>query len=223
MEDNKETLMKKLIIIGGSTGALEVKGIVDDINRMAPTYELVGILDDDATIQGKSVGGLVVLGTLEKAGTFSGVKYVFAIGSIGTQRKRAEIMARLKLEPDDFESIVHPTVLVNGSAKIGRGCIIHSRVTVANDVHIGDFVVVAVASTIGPYAALGDYSMVTSHVLLLSNCIIGESVFVGSMTCVIEKVTIGAFARIGVGSVVGRNIKEGTFAMGNPLRLLGSS
>lgn len=215
--------MKKLIIIGGRTGALEVKGIVDDINRAMPTYELVGVLDDDAAIQGQSVGGLVVLGTLEKAGTFPGVKYVFAIGSIGTQRKRSEIMSRLKLEPDDFESIIHPTSLVNDSAKVGKGCIIHPRVTICNDVRIGDFVVVAVASTIGPYATLGDYSMVTSHVLVLSNATIGEAAFVGSLTCVVENVTIGAYARIGVGSVVGRDVKEGTFAMGNPLRLLGNN
>jgi acetyltransferase EpsM len=215
--------MKKLIIIGGSAGALEVKGIVDDINRITPTYEFLGVLDDDATIQGSTVGGLPVIGTLEKAGTFPDVRYVFAIGSIGTQRKRAEIMARLKLEPDAFESIVHPTALLNGTAKIGRGCIIHPRVTVSNDVQIGDFVIVAVASTIGPCAVLGDYSMLTSHVLILSNCVIGESVFVGSMTCVIENVKVGAFARIGVCSVVGRDIKEGMFAMGNPLRLLGSA
>jgi sugar O-acyltransferase (sialic acid O-acetyltransferase NeuD family) len=215
--------VKKLIIIGGRTGALEVKGIVDDINHAIPTYELVGILDDDDTIQGKSVGGIIVLGTLEKAGTFPGVKYVFAIGSIGTQLKRSNIMARLKLEPDDFESIIHPTVILNDSAKVGRGCIVHPRATICNDARIGDFVIVAVASTIGPYATLGDYSMVTSHVLLLSNAKIGEAAFVGSLTCVLENVTIGSYARIGVGSVVGRDVKEGTFAMGNPLRLLGNN
>lgn len=215
--------MKKLIIIGGRTGALEVKGIVDDINRAVPTYQLVGVLDDDAAMQGNSVGGLPVLGTLEKAGTFPGVKYVFAIGSIGTQRKRTEIMSRLKLERDDFESIIHPTALVNDSANVGRGCIIHPRVTICNDARIGNFVVVAVASTIGPYATLGDYSMVTSHVLILSNAELGEAAFVGSLTCVVENVKIGAYARIGVGSVVGSDVREGTFAMGNPLRLLGKN
>jgi serine acetyltransferase len=65
--------------------------------------------------------------------------------------------------------------------------------------------------------------MVTSHVLLLSNAKIGEAAFVGSLTCVLENVTIGAYARIGVGSVVGRDVKEGIFAMGNPLRLLGNN
>lgn len=215
--------MKKLIIIGGRSGALEVKGIVDDINRRAPTYDLIGILNDDDTMQGESVDGVAILGRLNKAGTFPTVKYVFAIGSISTQHKRSQIMARLKLQPDDFESIIHPSAIVNDSAKIGVGCIIHPRTTISNDVSIGRFVVVAVASTIGPYAKLGDYSMVTSHVLVLSNASIGEAAFIGSLTCVLENVTVGAYARIGVGSVVGRDVKEGILAIGNPLRLLGNS
>lgn len=213
--------MKKLIIVGGRTGALEVKGIVEDINRAAPTYEILGILDDDQLIQGGEVGGMPVLGCLEKAGSFAGAKYVFAIGSISTQHKRTEILSRLRVKRCDFESIIHPTALINSSAFIGHGCIVHPRATICNDVHIGDFGIVAVASTIGPYAKISNFAMVTSHVLVLSGAEIGEAAFVGSMTCIVEKVKVGARARIGVGSVVGRDVAEGMFAMGNPLRLLG--
>lgn len=213
--------MKKLIIIGGRTGALEVKGIVDDINRAAPTYEIAGVLDDDPLIQGGTVGGMPVLGCLDKAGSFAGAKYVFAIGSISTQHKRTEILSRLRVDHCDFETIIHPTALINASAVIGHGCIVHPRATICNDAHIGNFGIVAVASTIGPYAKISDFAMVTSHVLVLSGAEIGEAAFVGSMTCIVEKVKVGARARIGVGSVVGRDVAEGTFAMGNPLRLLG--
>jgi sugar O-acyltransferase (sialic acid O-acetyltransferase NeuD family) len=213
--------MKELIIIGGRTGALEVKGIIDDINLIKPTYKIVGLLDDDPLIQGGSVGGMSVLGSLDRAGSFDGVKYVFAIGSISTQLKRVSILSRLKVNPCNFETIIHPTALINESAIIGQGCIIHPRATICNHAQIGDFGIVAVASTIGPYAKVCDFTMVTSHVLLLSNAEIGESAFIGSMTCVIENVKIGARARIGVGSVVGRDVPENIFAMGNPLRLLG--
>jgi acetyltransferase EpsM len=215
--------MKKLIIIGGRTGALEVKGIVDDINRVAPTYEVIGVLDDDPLLQGSMVGGMPVLGDLNKALQFRGVKYVFAIGSISTQHKRAEIMATLQLDRSNFETIIHPTALINESAFIGSGCIIHPRATICNDAHVGDFCIVAVASTIGPFSKIYNYAMVTSNVLILSGAEVGEAAFVGSMTCIVENVKIGANARIGVGSVVGRNVANGMFAMGNPLRLLGRS
>jgi hypothetical protein len=46
--------MQNIIIIGGSTGALEVKGIVEDINRVAPTYQITGILDDDVSLHFQS-------------------------------------------------------------------------------------------------------------------------------------------------------------------------
>ncbi len=213
--------MKKIIIIGAGTGALEVQGIIEDINLINPSYELVGLLDDNPACQGSKINGMPVLGTLEKVGTFSNVKYVFAIGSLRTQHVRMEIMARLNMSPIDFESIIHPTALINKSVKIGGGCIIHPRVTIANEVSLGDFVVAAVASTIGPYSKIGNYSMITSHVLILSGCEVGESVFIGSNSCITENVTIGNLARIGVGSIVGRNVSEKMFAMGNPLRLLG--
>jgi sugar O-acyltransferase (sialic acid O-acetyltransferase NeuD family) len=215
--------MKKLIIIGGRTGALEVKGIVDDINRVTPTYEIAGVLDDDPLIQDATVGGMPVLGCLDKAGSFAQAKYVFAIGSISTQHKRTEILSRLRVDHCNFETIIHPTALINSSAVIGHGSIVHPRATICNDAHIGNFGIVAVASTIGPYAKIRDFAMVTSHVLVLSGAEIGEAAFVGSMTCIVENVKVGARARIGVGSVVGRDVAEGTFAMGNPLRLLGNN
>jgi sugar O-acyltransferase (sialic acid O-acetyltransferase NeuD family) len=213
--------MKKLIIIGGRTGALEVKGIVEDINRAALTYEIAGVLDDDPLIQGGTVGGMPVLGFLDKVGSFAGAKYVFAIGSISTQHKRTEILSRLQVDYCDFETIIHPTAVINASSVIGHGSIVHPRATICNDAHIGNFAIVAVASTVGPYAKIRDFAMVTSHVLVLSGAEIGEAAFVGSMSCIVEKVKVGARARIGVGSVVGRDVAEGVFAMGNPLRLLG--
>jgi sugar O-acyltransferase (sialic acid O-acetyltransferase NeuD family) len=213
--------MKKIIIIGAGTGALEVQGIIEDINSNCLTYELMGLLDDNPQCQGNNINGMKVLGTLELAGKFPNVKYIFAIGSLRTQSVRKDIMSRLNLNSIEFETIIHPTALINRSVKIGNGCIIHPRVTIANEVSLGDFVVTAVASTIGPYSKIGNYSMITSHVLVLSSCKIGESVFIGSNTCVTENVTIGNLARIGVGSIVGRNVNEKIFAMGNPLRLLG--
>lgn len=215
--------MKKIIIIGGGTGALEAQGIIDDINLVAPSYQIEGVLDDNPAYQGSSINGMPVLGTLEAVGKFPNVKYVFAIGSLGTQHMRAEIMSRLKLASSEFETLIHPTALINKSAKIGNGCILHPRVTIGNDVRLANFVVMAVASTIGPYTAIGNYSMITSHVLILSSCNIGEAVFVGSSTCITENVSVGNSARIGVGSIVGRDINERMFAMGNPLRLLGSN
>jgi sugar O-acyltransferase (sialic acid O-acetyltransferase NeuD family) len=215
--------MRKIIIIGAGTGALEVQGIIDDINLIIPSYEVLGVLDDNADCHGGDINGMPVLGDLKEAEKFQDVRFIFAIGSLKTQHIRMKIMSRLNLSPTQFETIIHPTALINKSVKIGAGCIIHPRVTIANNVCLGDFVITAVASTVGPYAEVGDYSMITSHVLVLSNCKIGKSVFIASSTCITENVTIGDFSRIGVGSVVGRNINSGIFAMGNPLRLLGAS
>jgi acetyltransferase EpsM len=215
--------MKNLIIIGGGNAALEIIGIIQDINRNSPTYSVLGILDDDVSLQKKVIGGVCVLGTLSAAQSFSNAKFIFGIGSIKTQHIRSKILERLKLKFEDFETLIHPTAVIDESSNIANGCIIHPRATIGNDVQIGNFVTIAVGSTLGSFVKIGNFSMITSHVLILSNSRVEESVFIASMTCVIENLNIGSNARIGVGSVVGKDVKAGIFAMGNPIRFLGNS
>lgn len=214
--------MTDIIVIGGCTGFLEVKGIIDDINDVEERYRIVGILDDNPELQGKSIHGTKVLGQIQDARLFKEAKFVFAIGSIKTQKIRDSILQSAGVNADRFETLIHPSAIINKSSKIECGCIIHSRVVIGNDVTIGNFVVIAVGSTLGPFVVVEDYAMITSHVLLLTGVRIGFSAFIGSMTCVIENVKIAEYARIGVGSVVSKNIPAGILAIGNPARFLGT-
>lgn len=216
-----EISMIDLIIIGGSTGFLEVKGIIDDINEKNNTYRIIGILDDNIDIQEKIIQDVKVIGRTKEAKLYHDVKFVFAIGSLGTQKIRDKILQSTGLNADQFETLIHPTAIINKSSKIGHGCIIHPRIVLGNDITIGNFVVIAVGSTVGPYVVVEDYAMITSHVLVLTGARIGYSSFIGSMTCVIEGAEVGSYARVGVASVVSKNIPAEILAIGNPVRFLG--
>lgn len=213
----------KLVILGGGTGAIEVRGIIDDINKVQDKYEVVGILDDNPNLNGASIENIPVLGPLANARILADVRFVFAIGSVKTQKCRSQLMEKIGLKVEKFETLIHPSTLIDKTAKIGHGCVIHPRVTIGNNAVLGNFAIIAVASTLGPGVLVGDFAMITSHILLLSRARVGESVFIGSMTCVVEGVTIGAMARIGVGSVVSRDVEANVVAMGNPLRKLGQN
>ena len=54
--------MKDLIIIGASGFGREVAWLVERINKINPTWNLLGFLDDNEKIQGKEINGYKVLG-----------------------------------------------------------------------------------------------------------------------------------------------------------------
>lgn len=213
--------MTDLIIIGGSNGFLEVMGIIDDINDVKETYWVVGILDDNPELQGKTIRGISVLGTIQDARLYEHSRFVFAIGSMNTQKFRSSIVQSAGLPANRFETIIHPTAIIDKTAAIESGCIIHPRVFIGNDVCVKKFVVIAVGSTLGPFVTVEEHAMVTSHVVVLSGATVGSAAFVGSMSCVLEGVKIGEYARIGAGSVVSKNIPAQILAIGNPVRFLG--
>lgn len=208
-----------LVIIGGGTGAREVAGIIADINASRMTYNVLGVLDDAAEL--KTVFGMNVLGAIDIAEDLQGVKFVFAIGSIATQLNRNDILERTGLDEDRFETLVHPSAIIDNSAKIGRGCIIHPRVTIGHYVMISDFVIIAVGSTLGPGVAVARCAMITSHVLILSHSQVGELVFIGAGACIVEGVSLGLGCRVGVGSIVSKSVRDFSIALGNPARVIG--
>jgi sugar O-acyltransferase (sialic acid O-acetyltransferase NeuD family) len=213
-------MIKKIICIGGSTGFLEAKGIVDAINEIEYKYEIIGILDDDTSIHGALIRGVSVLGPLDIAVNFTEEFFIFAIGSMKTRLVRENIQNRLNIDLARFVTIVHPKAVIDPAAKIGNGCIIHPGAFVANDSVLESFVTLAVNSAVAPFVYIDSFAMVTSLVVILSGAKIGKFVFIGSCSCVTENVVVEIGSMIGAGTVVSRNVAKGSFLLGNPARLI---
>lgn len=212
--------MKDIVFLGASTSFFEIMAIIKAINRVAPTYNAVAILDDDKATHGREMLGVRVVGGLELVRDYGQAQFVFGIGSLNTRLVRHNVINRLGLDPSRFEAIVHPSAVIDESAVIGPGCIVHPGVCVGNDAVLSAFSIVAVNSAIGPYAFLDSFAMVTSLVAVLSSAQIGRSVFVGSCSCVTEGVRIGKGSMVGAGTVVSRDLNEGCFILGNPGRII---
>jgi len=211
----------RLVVIGASTALREVQGIVSNLQRVGSEYRIVGVVDDDPSLIGGKVSGLPVLGNLAVASTLHDVSFVFAIGSLGTQHSRANLLSSLGIPRERFVSLIHPSVDIDPTASIGHGCILHKGVSLGPGANVKDFVVIAVNSALGPDVEIEDFAMVASSVLLLTKVRLGRSAYVGSMTCILENVCVGVGARIGAGSIVSRDVPDYSVAIGNPARILG--
>ncbi len=210
--------IKKIVFLGASTAFHEVSEIILAINKVKHTYEIVTILDDNKDMIGQSMRGISVSGPLSDVVKYSGCEFVFGIGSLRTRLLRHEIFKELNLQPSQFPSIIHPSAVIDHTAQIGFGCIIHPGVVIGNDAILENFVIIAVNSAVGPYARIMNYVMITSLSLVLSSVVIGQSTFVGSCSCITEGVKVGAGSMIGVGTMVTRNLEDGVFVLGNPMR-----
>src|SRR5688572_19712956 len=99
--------MKKIVIIGAGGFGREVKMLIDQINYVKPTYELLGFYDDDTTLP-DTINGFPNLGTIETL-LESNDKISIALG-IGIPAIKEKIIARLLKKEFEFPTLIHPNV-----------------------------------------------------------------------------------------------------------------
>lgn len=213
--------MQKLVIIGGSNAFWEITELIDDINKVKKTYEIIAVLDDNLQLIGKQYNNLIVDGPVDIAKKFpEDVKFIFAIGSFKTRLIRNKILERLAIDENRFETLIHPSAKIFSTAKIGNGCIVHYGTVVFNHTIIESFVVIAANCVIAVSNHLGKGSLFGSNITTTTGVKIGSFSFVGSSTSIGENIEIGPGAQIGMGSLILKNIPAGCFVLGNPPRIL---
>ena len=214
--------MQKLtpLILWGLSPFKEIYEIIKDINSIKPTYEVIGILDDNPSTHGKVIDGIKVLGPIELSYKNENIRYVNCIGSHKTRMAKYEIIKRINLPKNRFETIIHPTAKIYSSAIIKEGSIIHKGAVIFNDTIVQSHAEILANSIIGAKNIVCEGAMITSLVATTFGVIIGPYSHIGTHSCISENVKIGPCAQIGMGSVVLKDVPPGVFCMGNPLRFL---
>lgn len=211
--------MRRLVFLGAGTAVAEIMGIVNAINKVRPSYNVIGVLDDNPELEGESVFGLKVLGTLDKVRELDpDIQFIFAIGSYRSRMLRHKIWKQLELPESRFETLIHPNSEIYPSAKIASGCIIHTGCIICNDAIVDSFCVLTMNCIIAPFAHLQSYVMVASRASVLSNTIVGNSAFIGASCTIGENLRLGPACVTVMGSIVLKNVGPGEAVMGNPAR-----
>ena len=123
--------MKDLIIFGASGFGREVAWAVERLNKVTPTWNLLGFMDDADDIQGSEINGYKVLGKSADVGNYPDAYYVVAVGA---SRTREKIVSNMKtVNPSiKFDTVIDPSVEMSELVTIGEGTIIcaHTIITV---------------------------------------------------------------------------------------------
>lgn len=210
--------MKKLILYGAGGFAREVAFMVERINRVRPTYDLLGfVVGEEYYVPGTIIDGYPVVGCgdwlIEHKDE---IVCTCVVGEPPAVRE--QIQEKYEALGIKFETLISPGVEIHKTVKIADGCIICRGTTFTVDISVGKGSIINEFSGIGHNAYIGDYCCIFGGCSVCGYVKIGNRVKVGGRAYFCPKVKIGDDAIIAAGSVVFTNVKAGRHVLGNPAK-----
>jgi sugar O-acyltransferase (sialic acid O-acetyltransferase NeuD family) len=203
-----------ILIIGAGGHARVIAEIVSLLG-----HDLVGFLDDNPELKGKTLAGSTVLDSIEMFEAYSFDQLIIGIGNN---------RLRYKLRTTEFKTVnneqwftaIHPMSIISRSAKIGFGTVIMAGTIINCDAIIENHSIINTGSTIDHDCAIADYSHIAPGVNLAGGVKIGTGTLMGIAACAIPYAKVGAWATVGAGATVVSDVNDYLTVVGTPARPL---
>lgn len=208
--------MKSIIIGAGTYGEVYLSYLRE------AGVEVIGFLDDNATMHGQVVRGIPVLGGSDLLHTLRHSHDVQAVYCpIGNNRVRVRMLTMAQDLGYDTPNYIHPSALISPDATLGKGVYIFPQTIILPYAKIGDYVMIAQRTSISHHTHL------RTGVFLSAGCTIGASITVDeyaycgmSATVMTGVKRIGEDTLIGAGAVVIRDVPNRAVVAGVPAKIL---
>jgi sugar O-acyltransferase, sialic acid O-acetyltransferase NeuD family len=219
VKNDKGDDMKEIVVIGAGDFGKEVAWLIEDINKKAPTYIILGFLDDDTDKIGKQLNGYECLGPVSSLIELNKNHHACAVVAMQDSDIRRQIV-KMFPEFDSWETLIHPTANISASSKIGKGCIVCANNNISVNTAIGDQVIMNLSVTMGHDCEVADYVSIMSGTVVSGHVTLGDGAYLGSNSTVVPGKKVGNHSRVGAGSVVIRNVKDHLSVMGVPAKVI---
>lgn len=207
--------MTDIIIVGAGGCGREVANWIEDINRGAATWNILGFLDDNADVLNGFPSKYQIIGTIKHHEPKKNVKYAMGIANPVVKKIVGPALVKKGAQ---FAAIIHPSTHIYSEYEMGIGLVTYPNSKIATGCKIGDFVTLQ-STILGHDSQLEDYVTVSSSCGITGGTKLREGCFIGDHACIAVGLEIGANAYVGIGSVVIRNVAERTRVFGNPARV----
>lgn len=201
---------KPYILVYGAGG--HAKAIMDMVKQIG-SFSIAGIVDDDRLITGKSVLGILVLGTraLLPALVEKGVKLAAnGVGGILDIAIRVKIFELLENSGFAFPGLIHPRATVEPSAKIGDGVQVFANAYIGSEAVLHPKCMINTNSVVSHDCEIGSHSHIAPGALLAGHVYVGERSLIGMGVTTTIGVKIGSGVRIGNGAIVLADVPDKT-------------
>lgn len=206
--------MHDLVLFGAGGHGREMHDLVEDINATGRKWNLLGFLDDDASLHDTEVHGLPVLGGAEWLDKH---RYVYTSIAIGSTTTKEAIVRKLKAH-SKFATLIHPSVYVGTRVTIGEGTLVSGGSRITTDVFIGRHVIVNVHCTVMHDCIVEDFVTLAPNVNLSGGTVLKEGCDLGTNAVILPGITVGGWAIVGAGAVVIEDLPGQVTAVGVPAK-----
>lgn len=211
--------MKNIVIIGAGGVGREVSLIIQQINELEQTWNLLGFIDDNTDNWGKVINGYSVIGGIDSLEFLSNDTYI--VIAIANYKVKKNIVNKIN-NKFKFATIVHPKVWIHDYMTVGEGTIIYEGAILTANIQIGNHVIISPKCGVGHDSIIKDYVSLLWNVNVSGNDLIEEGVMMGSGSTVIQGKKIGKGSIIGAGAVVVNDIESFSTAVGVPAKVIKS-
>ncbi|MFY7732901.1 MAG: acetyltransferase [Bacteroidia bacterium] len=211
-------MIQDIAIYGAGGFGKEVACLINKINDISPTWNLIGFFDDgikketEISKYGKVLGGMVELNDWKNK-----ISIVFAIG---VPRILSFLVNKIQNPKVNFPNIIHPEVFFadKSTLKMGKGNVIVRACSFSCDVELGDFNQFNSISALAHDVKVGSFNVFMPLSRISGGTSIGELNLFGIGSVILQNIKIGNNTRFSAGCYVMRNTKDGMLYAGNPAK-----
>jgi sugar O-acyltransferase (sialic acid O-acetyltransferase NeuD family) len=211
--------LNSVVIVGAGGFGREVLEIFKDQNKIKPTWDIIGFVDDSKELHGKKLNGYPVLGGLDwlEKNNKANPGCVCAIGQPEIRKK---VVSKLKRIDVKFYNAVHPSVIMSELVKLGEDVIISAGSILTVNIQVGDHVHIDTNCSIAHDVVIGSYCRLSPGVKINGCDRLGEGVFIGSGATLVQEISVGNWSTVGAGAVVTEDVSDNVIAVGIPARVV---
>ena len=201
--------MKDLIVMSAGDLSKDVTWLIERINSVNPTYNLLGFTEIS---EEKQFMGYPILGNDDVINNYQDVYVVCAIAN--TQLKE-KVISSLG-DNVKIATLIDPQAIVHPSAIIEEGSMVFANALIGINAKVGKHCVVLHNASVNHDVVVGDYTTIYPGATISGKTTIGKHCEIGTNASIIQHVSICDNAKIGVGAAVFTNVVSAGTTYGNP-------
>ncbi len=206
--------MQDIMIFGSGGLAREVAFLIEDINRVSPSWNILGFVTNDKKQVGLQIGKYSIICT-EYELSNKNVGAVIGIANPVIIKKIAEHLSNYS--NIFFPNLVHPsTILDEDRIFMGEGNIISAGNIFTTDIKIGSFNYFNLNCTYGHDIQIANYCVFNPGINLSGGVTIGSCCLIGTGATILQYLNINDYVTVGAGAVVTKDVHTGLTVIGIP-------
>lgn len=217
-QPQRPEITRPLLLVAASGLAREALAVI----RSYALYDVVGFVDDAATLKGTEIDGVPVVGPIDAVTGYPEAQLLVCAGRGAVRERIVTRLDGLGVSSTRYATVAHPSVEIPEDCTLGPGSIVLGGVVLTTAVTLGKHVVVMPNVTLTHDCILEDYATVCAGVALGGNVVVQRGAYLGMNASVREGATVGSGATLGMGSVLLGNLPDGETWVGAPARALPS-